>query len=168
MVKDFAPRAAAGARDLRALADPPRDFGSTDALAGVTPRSRACSAVSTAYAFVVEHRGGARFSRRRPLDLLARLRRGSCGRPSTGFTRGAWCTSICATAATSARHPQGRPGLIDFDAAPVRFRRDSGALLLPALRRIDRRGAWKSGRGRSGTPRRPSCQFPSSWSQLLG
>jgi hypothetical protein len=150
VVKDFAPRrrlvrATFGRwlirRELaiyRALADHPavpRLLGRIDPLA-----------------FAIEHRGGARFSRRRPWTFspafVAALREAVEGLHARGVVHLDLSHRSNVRAA-----PDGRPVLIDFDGA-VRFRRGSLAsrLLLPALRRIDERSLTKWERAAASAP----------------
>jgi len=94
-------------------------------------------------AFVVEHRGGARFSRRRPWtfspEFVEELREAIDGLHARGVAHLDLGHRSNVRAA-----PDGRPVLIDFDAA-VRFRKGSLAsrLLFPALCRVDARGLAK-------------------------
>jgi hypothetical protein len=141
VVKDFAPRA----RLVRAVFGRwliRREVEIYRALEGhpAVPRLLGCL---DSLAFAVEHRGGARFSRRRPWTFsprfVERLREAVDGLHARGVAH------------LDLRHrgnvraaPDGRPVLIDFDAA-LRFRRGSlaGRLLLPLLCRIDDRGLAK-------------------------
>ncbi len=141
VVKDFAPRAwlvratfgrwivRREARVYAALADHPavpRLLGRLDPLA-----------------LVIEHRAGARFSRRRPWTFtpgfVRQLRAAVDGLHARGVVHLdlAHRSNVCAA-------PDGSPVLIDFDSA-VRFRKGGlgERLLLPLLRRIDQRAVAK-------------------------
>jgi predicted Ser/Thr protein kinase len=124
-------------------------------------------------AFVMEHRSGSRFSRRRPGTFSPRfvdeLREAVHGLHARGVVH------------LDLRHrsnvratPDGRPVLIDFDAA-LRFRKGSLAerLLLPLLRRIDDRGLAKwdemASRGsRFGPIQSPEADLPAGTTSETG
>jgi predicted Ser/Thr protein kinase len=141
VVKDFAPRArlvraTLGRRLVR------REVAIYRALAGHAAVPRLFGRLD-AYAFVVEHRDGTRFSRRRPWTFSPRfvqeLREAIGGLHARGVVH------------LDLRHrsnvraaPDGRPVLIDFDSA-LCFGEGSLAsrVLLPLLRRIDDRALAK-------------------------
>jgi serine/threonine protein kinase len=104
----------------------PRAFGRLDALA-----------------FVVEHRSGSRFSRRRPRTFSTRFVEELRQAVRALHARGVVHLDLRHRSNIRAA-PDGRPVLIDFDSA-LRFRKGSLAerLLLPLFRRIDERGLAK-------------------------
>jgi hypothetical protein len=141
VVKDFSPRA----RFVRAIFGRwliRREVEIYRALDGHPAVPRLLGRLDS-LAFVVEHRSGPPFSRRRPWTFSPRfvdeLREAVHGLHARGVVH------------LDLRHrsnvraaPDGRPVLIDFDAA-LRFRKGSLAerLLLPLLCRIDDRGLAK-------------------------
>jgi hypothetical protein len=156
VVKDFAPRrrlvrATFGRWLIR------RELAIYRALAGHPAVPRLLGRLD-AFALVIEHRPGVRFSRRRPWTFspafVEELRLAVAGLHARGVVH------------LDLRHrgnvraaPDGRPVLIDFDAA-LRFRTGSAASrwLLPLLRRIDERGLAKWAAAASLQP--PAAEAP--------
>jgi hypothetical protein len=167
VVKDFAPRA----RGVRAIFGRwliRRELEVYRTLEGHPAVPRLLGRLDS-LAFVMEHRSGARFSRRRPWTFSPRfveeLREAVDGLHARGVVH------------LDLRHrsnvraaPDGRPVLIDFDSA-LRFRKGSLAerLLLPLLRRIDDRGLAKwDEMASSGPIQSPEIELPAGTTSETG